>query len=63
MRALAVIAQPLAVVAHQDDRRLIVQLMCLEVSNQAADDLVDACDGSRRRTTTDLKMPCAAYGG
>ena len=37
----AVVAEPLAVVGRQDDRRLVVELVRLEVLDEAADEFVD----------------------
>ena len=45
VRAFAVIAQSLTVGRDEHNRGLIVELVRLEVSNQAADDVVDRHDG------------------
>ena len=49
---LAVIAEALAVIRQQDDRRSVVELVRLQVADQPADDLVGVGDLAvvRRRT-------------
>ena len=41
MPGFAVVAEPFAVIGRQDDRRLVVELVRLEVLDEAADELVD----------------------
>ena len=59
MFLLAVIAEPLAVIRQQHDRRAIVELMGLQILHQPADDLVGVGDLAVVRARTARSAPAA----